>query len=191
MVFCCSASHTSSTRYAGVHQMTTARADVLLVQPRDDGMDMYLEFLHDQRLVVIGVADAWDALALAPNADVIVTGILLASSMDGVELTARLRQDERTNHMPIIVLTACAWKAERERAAHAGCNVFLSKPCLPSDLLRHIRRWLPGPRRRRVRGTPIKAGVLNRSDDWLGIARHSTRLKRLPSIGDRKEGRDG
>ena len=63
--------------------------------------------------------------------------------------------------MPIIVLTACAWKAERERAAHAGCNVFLSKPCLPSDLLRHIRRWLPGPRRRRVRGTPIKAGVLN------------------------------
>ena len=77
--------------------MTTARADVLLVQPRDDGLDMYLEFLRDQRLVVIGVSDAWDALALAPNADVIVTGILLASSMDGVELTARLRQDERTN----------------------------------------------------------------------------------------------
>jgi CheY-like chemotaxis protein len=154
-------------------------------------MDMYLEILRDQRLVVIGVTDAWDALALAANADVIVTGILLASSMDGVELTARLRQDERTNQAAIIVLTACAWQAERERAAHAGCDLFLSKPCLPRDLLRHIRRWLPGPRRRRLRGTPAKAGVLNRSDDWLGVARHATRRKRLPSIGDRKEGRDG
>lgn len=170
--------------------MTRARADVLLVQPRDDGMDMYLEFLRDQQLVVIGVADAWDALALAPNADVIVTGILLASSMDGVELTARLRQDERSNQTPIIVLTACAWQAERERAAHAGCDLFLSKPCPPSDLLRHIRRWLPGPRRRRLRGTPIKDGVLNGSGEWLGIAGHATRPKRPPSIRARKEGRD-
>lgn len=103
---------------------------------------MYSEFLRDHGFAVIGVSDAWDALTVAPKADVIVTGILLASSMDGVELIARLRHDERTNHTPIIVLTACAWKTERERAAHAGCDVFLSKPCLPSDLLRHVRRLL-------------------------------------------------
>ena len=120
----------------------TPRAVVLLVQPCDDGMDMYSEFLRDHGFAVIGVSDAWDALTVAPKADVIVTGILLASSMDGVELIARLRHDERTNHTPIIVLTACAWKTERERAAHAGCDVFLSKPCLPSDLLRHVRRLL-------------------------------------------------
>ncbi len=30
---------------------------------------------------------------------------------------------------PIIVLTACAWDAERERATNAGCDLFLAKPC--------------------------------------------------------------
>jgi CheY-like chemotaxis protein len=50
------------------------------------------------------------------SAGVIVTGILLATGTDGVELIVRLRRDERTSQAPIIVLTACAWNTERERA---------------------------------------------------------------------------
>ena len=152
---------------------------------------MYVEFLCDHGLAVIGVSDARDALTVAANADVIVTGILLASGMDGVELIARLRNDERTNHTPIIVLTACAWKTERERAAHAGCDVFLSKPCLPSDLLRHVRRWLAVSRLRCVRATPIRVDVLNGSGEGLEIAGDSTRRKRSQTIQARKEVRDG
>jgi len=153
-------------------------------------MDMYVEFLRDHGLAVIGVSEAWDALTTAPKADVIVTGILLASSIDGVELIARLRHDERTNHTPIIVLTACAWNTERERTRQAGCDVFLSKPCLPSDLLRHVRQWLPESRLRHVRGTPIKADLLNGSGERLGIAGNSARMKGPRSIRARKGVRD-
>jgi len=49
----------------------------------------------------------------------------------------RLRRDARSHHRPIIVLTACAWVTERERAAREGCDMFLAKPCLPDELLRH------------------------------------------------------
>jgi len=153
-------------------------------------MDMYVEFLRDHGLAVIGVSDAWEALTVAPKADVIVTAILLASRIDGVELIARLRHDERTNHTPIIVLTACAWNTERERARQAGCDVFLSKPCLPSDLLRHVRQWLAESRLRHVRGTPIKADLLNGSDEALGIAGNSTRMKGPRSIRAQKGVRD-
>ena len=66
-------------------------AVILLVQPCDDGREMYVEFLRHQGFGVIVVSDACDALILAPDADVIVTGILLASSIDGHELIARLR----------------------------------------------------------------------------------------------------
>jgi CheY-like chemotaxis protein len=62
--------------------------------------------------------------------------------MDGVELTARLRAAERTKHTPIILLTACAFQSDRERARHAGCDVFLTKPCLPSELVCEVRRLL-------------------------------------------------
>src|SRR5271170_1993547 len=71
----------------------TPRPIVLLVQPRDDGLEMYAEFLRYHGLDVVGVSDAWDALNAAPAADVIVTGLLLPSSLDGVELITRLRID--------------------------------------------------------------------------------------------------
>jgi two-component system, OmpR family, response regulator RpaA len=151
---------------------------VLLVQPREDGLDGYLEFLCYHGLAVIAVSDAWDALAAAPKADVIVTGTLLAGSMDGVELIARLRRDQRTNRTPIIVLTACSWSSERERAERAGCDLFLPAPCLPDDLLRHVRQLLAQSRLRQVRGAPIKAGLPNEPYGNLGAAADSTRLRR-------------
>jgi len=157
---------------------TTNSAVVLLAQPCDDGLQMQAEFLRYHGLAVIGVSDAWDALTAAPKADVIVTGILLAGSMDGVELIARLRRDERTNQTPIIVLTACVWDTERERAEQAGCDMFLPKPCLPDELLRHVRQLLAESRLRHVRGTPIKADLLNASCEGLEIAADSSRLKR-------------
>ena len=122
---------------------TTRRPVVLLVQQsHDDGLEMYTEFLRYHGLALMTVSNARDALVLAPQADIMVTGINLDDPMDGVELVSRLRHDDGTMHTPIIVLTACAWSRDRERAEHAGCDVFLPKPCLPNDLLREVRRLL-------------------------------------------------
>jgi hypothetical protein len=41
-----------------------------------------------------------------------------------------------------VVLTVCAWIHEEARARSVGCDVFLSKPCLPRTLCRSIRRVL-------------------------------------------------
>lgn len=100
---------------------------------------MYAEYLRHSGLAAIAVSNAKDALTLAPEADIIVTGILFDDTVDGIELVSRLRDEDGTMHKPIIVLTACAWR--RKHAEHAGCDVFLSKPCLPDTLLREVR-WL-------------------------------------------------
>jgi two-component system, cell cycle response regulator DivK len=123
---------------------TARRQVVLLVQPSsDDGLEMYAEFLHYSGLAPVAVSNATDALTFAPEADIIVTGIILDGHMDGVEFVSRLRGDDGTLHKPIIVLTTCASPQEQERAKYAGCDVFLSKPCLPDALLREVRRLLP------------------------------------------------
>lgn len=102
---------------------TTHSAAVLLVQhSRDDGLEMYAEFLRYHGLAPIAVSSARDALTIAPVADVIVTGILLDDQIDGIELVSRLRRGQSTMDTPIIVLTACAWPRERERAAQAAAT---------------------------------------------------------------------
>src|SRR6266850_2839974 len=117
-------------------------AVVLLVQGESDSREMYAEFLRYQGLLPVPVSTARDGLRVAPEADVIVTGLLLPGDMDGIEFIARLKRDDRTKRIPLIVLTACAWKSDRERAEQAGCDVFLPKPCLPDDLFRDVRRLL-------------------------------------------------
>lgn len=126
------------------------RPVVLLVQQsRDDGLDMYTEFLRYNGLAPIAVSSAKEARQLAPRADIIVTGIKLDDAVDGVELVSRLRHADATKRTPIVVLTACAEPGDRRRARHAGCDTFLPKPCLPNELLRQVRRLLSAPRQRK------------------------------------------
>jgi two-component system cell cycle response regulator DivK len=127
-------------------------AVVVLLQGDADSREMYAEYFRCHGLQPVPVLTARDGLTVAPKADVIVTGLLLPGDMDGIEFIARLKRDERTKRIPVIVLTACAWKSDRERAEEAGCDLFLPKPCLPDDLLREVRRLLAASKLRSVRG---------------------------------------
>ena len=108
---------------------STPAAVVLLVQADHDSREMYAEFFRYQGLLPIPVSNARDGLTVARKADIIVTGLLLLGDIDGIEFIARLKRDERTKRIPLIVLTACAWKSDRHRAEEAGCDIFLAKPC--------------------------------------------------------------
>jgi len=132
-----------------------ANHTVLLVQHDEDNRAMYAEFLRHKGFKTHTAATGSEALRTAPgaDADVIVTGILLGSDMDGLELIQELRSDDRVRRTPIIVLTACAWRSERERAERAGCDAFLPKPCAPDELVRAISRVLSTPKLQVVRGT--------------------------------------
>ena len=67
---------------------------------------------------------------------------LALPSMDGWEATRRLKNDERTRHIPIVALTGHALAGHAEGAREAGCDAFVTKPCLPDALVAEIRRLL-------------------------------------------------
>jgi CheY-like chemotaxis protein len=107
------------------------------------------------------MSNATPALFFAPDADVIVTELLLPGHMNGMALIERLKRDTQTKAVPIIVLTSAAWDSERQRAERAGCDLFLAKPCLPADLMRAIRGLLVSSRTQTKRPKPAKANLLN------------------------------
>src|SRR5262245_66446209 len=124
------------------HRSCAGPTVVLLVQPQRDDRDMYAEYLSHMGLTLLCVQDATDALRLAARAAVVVTGILLPGALDGCALIAALTSNPATQHIPIVVLTVCAWIHEEERARRAGCDVFLSKACLTPTMFREICRAL-------------------------------------------------
>jgi DNA-binding response OmpR family regulator len=103
---------------------------------------MYAEFLRSRHFLPVIVSAVADVLTVAPSVDIVVTETLLPGHLDGLEMVALLKRYKRTKAIPVIVLTACAWRSERDRARSAGCDVFLAKPCLPEMLVREIRRLL-------------------------------------------------
>jgi CheY-like chemotaxis protein len=132
---------------------------VLLVEPDIDSRDMYAGYLRRAGFRSVAVDSVAAALPHLHRVDAIVTGIRLQGDVDGISLIGQLRQDPQTRVVPIVVVSACAWKEERERAMQAGCDSFLSKPCLPGELLAELRRLLPASRLAAVRGKTAVAKV--------------------------------
>jgi CheY-like chemotaxis protein len=62
--------------------------------------------------------------------------------MDGWEATRRLKSDERTKAIPVVALTGHALAGHSEGAKQAGCDAFVTKPCLPDALVVEVRRML-------------------------------------------------
>ena len=58
--------------------------------------------------------------------------------MDGVEVCTQLRLDERTRGATIVMLTARATDADKERAMKAGADAYVVKPFSPLSLMRLI-----------------------------------------------------
>jgi len=122
---------------------------ILLVEPPEDDRPMYAEFLRANGFDVTEVDSTDAGLSAAGKADLIVTGVRMPGSFDGIELVRRLRDDERTKSKPLIVLTACTFEPDQSRAFAAGCDVFLPKPCLPEILLEEAKRLIEHSRRLR------------------------------------------
>jgi two-component system cell cycle response regulator DivK len=116
---------------------------MLLVDDYPDAREMYSEYLEYSGYEVIEAANGVEALqrAVDEQPDIILMDLSLPM-MDGWEATRRLKADERTAGIPVVALTGHALAGISEGAKRAGCDAFVTKPCLPEDLVHEIKRVL-------------------------------------------------
>jgi two-component system, cell cycle response regulator DivK len=116
---------------------------VLVVDDYPDAREMYSEYLEYCGFEVVEASNGLEALqrAVDTSPDIILMDLSLPV-MDGWEATRRLKADKRTERIPVVALTGHALAGISEGAKKAGCDAFVTKPCLPEDLVKEIRRVL-------------------------------------------------
>lgn len=119
--------------------METQGSHIFIVDDFKDNREMYAYFLSERGFRVTEAADGEEALAKAPQLqpDLIVMDLSLPG-MDGLEAARQLKTGEKTSHIPILILTAY----DIGSVTPVGCAGFLTKPCLPDQMITEIIRVL-------------------------------------------------
>ena len=116
---------------------------------------MYVEDHYEDQVFVRRVIEAMghevveagtglDILEIAAerNPDLIIMDINLPG-MNGLEVTAKLKEDKKLAHIPIVALTINLMKEDEQRCLEAGCDEYLPKPISVSALRKTIERYVP------------------------------------------------
>ena len=115
---------------------------ILIVEDVALNRDLLMQLLEDDYALVMAVDGAAGvAMAASHTPDLILMDLSLPV-IDGWEATRRIKEDARTSHIPILVLTAYDGAGELQRATEAGCDWFVPKPCPPDALATEVRRVL-------------------------------------------------
>ena len=118
---------------------------VLVVEDYQDAREMYAAYLQFSGYRVAEATNGVEAIekSLELMPDIILMDLALPR-MDGWEATRRLKAEPRTAHIPVVALTGHALAGHAEGARQAGCEAFVTKPCLPDALVAEITRVLNG-----------------------------------------------
>lgn len=107
------------------------------------------------------------ALDLVP--DLIITDLMMPG-LDGLEVCRQIRDNEITDHIPIIVVTAKVTEEERIKGLEAGADAYLAKPFNADELRMRVEKMLDRHRRLRDKFGNI-GDVANKEHRWTDIER--------------------
>ncbi|HAD12732.1 MAG TPA: hypothetical protein DCF33_09875 [Saprospirales bacterium] len=114
---------------------------ILLVEDNSDVVAYTAGCLPDYRLAVAKDGREGYDIACDLVPDLIITDVMMPY-VDGYALTRLLRADERTSHIPIIMLTAKADIESKLEGIEQGVDVYLEKPFYREELLLRVKKLL-------------------------------------------------
>jgi len=94
---------------------------------------------HDFKVLAAGDGLKGLELIRKERPHLVVTDLMMPE-IDGLELTRRLRADERTRHIPILMLTARGDLDDRVKGLETGVSAYLTKPFAPRELASAARQ---------------------------------------------------
>jgi two-component system cell cycle response regulator DivK len=112
---------------------------ILIVEDNKSDVRLLRDILEWRGYETLQTGDGLEAinLALANLPDLILMDIQLPD-VSGLEVTRRLRGDERSRRIPIVAVTAFAMEWHEREALDSGCDAYISKPIAILGFLRRL-----------------------------------------------------
>ena len=154
-----------------------ARLEVLVVDDEPDILELIGYNLARHNFDMIGVDSGEEAFASVRKSlpDLVVLDLMLPG-IDGLEVCRRLKNDNRTAAVPVIILSAKGEEADVVIGLELGADDYLTKPFSPRVLMARIKAVL-----RRKRGESGAAeAVITHQDLRINAGRHEVLVAGAP-----------
>ncbi len=115
---------------------------ILLVEDNDDFRFYLRENLHAHFRITEATNgnEGWQkVLSMHPH---LVVSDISMPQMNGIELCKKIKNDERTRHIPVVLLTALTGEEQQLKGLEIGANDYMTKPFNFEILLSKIRNLL-------------------------------------------------
>ncbi|HPR30882.1 MAG TPA: two-component regulator propeller domain-containing protein [Prolixibacteraceae bacterium] len=124
---------------------STFEKDELIVLVADDNFEIrqFIKGLLQNEFTIIEAQNGKQALEEAFDTlpDLVISDIMMPE-MDGLELCERLKTDERTDHIPVILTTVLSSQTDRIEGLQRGADSYIPKPIDPKHLLVRVHKLI-------------------------------------------------
>lgn len=134
--------------------LTTANqkdgAEIILIVEDHPEMRRYIRTVLEAEFSVLEAENGREGFNLAVKEipDLVITDTMMPS-MDGHEFSRTLKTDQRTSHIPVIMLTAKATLENKLVGLSAGIDSYLTKPFNAAELMANVKALLTERKRLR------------------------------------------
>lgn len=138
------------------------RPVVLVIEDHPE-VQTYIQDVLNAEYVMLSAYDGEEGISKAVEKipDLIISDVMMPKK-DGYEVCRALKQDERTSHIPIILLTAKSDTEDKIEGLQQKADDYVTKPFVPRELLARVANMIES--RNRIREKYKKEGVLKPKD---------------------------
>lgn len=138
------------SRHQMLLQQDVEELSTILIVDDNEDIRSYLRVLLAGQYYVIEASDGQNGLRLAKESvpDLIVSDVMMPV-MDGLTFCSKIKEDEVTSHIPVILLTARSDESQRIEGYEHGADAYITKPFNDHLLLVRISNLLQARRQKK------------------------------------------
>lgn len=116
---------------------------VILIVDDEREIQLFLTELLSEKYKIIVASNGVEALKILRNQipDVIITDVMMPK-MDGIEFCNLVKSDNKTCHVPVIMLTVKSSILQRIEGLESGANSYIPKPFFPNHILVRVQKLI-------------------------------------------------